>query len=199
MAQVLKEEVKNAIFESAKNQFIKSDYEACSMRKIASGAGVTVGNLYRYFDNKESLYRELIDDVVKEIDGIIRSSSDGLLSFRYSMTKANFPSEFQRDGKMATRVLNDLSETMILLMEHYRAETMILLKTADIVELYDDFSLIQWIADIFEVVFELEHAAYHLAFGIVKGLESIVGLNLSPEDTRVRATELLEFIAKIER
>ncbi len=60
MAQIQKESVRAAIIAAAKTQFIKNGIEASSMRVIASEAGITVGNIYRYFENKEDLADEII-------------------------------------------------------------------------------------------------------------------------------------------
>ena len=53
--QTLKEDVREKIIDSAKNEFLEKGIERASMRDIAAGSGMTVGNLYRYFKNKEEL------------------------------------------------------------------------------------------------------------------------------------------------
>ena len=60
MAQVLKEEVRSRIIASAKKELLKKGYKDASMREIAKGADLTVGNLYRYFDSKEELVNTII-------------------------------------------------------------------------------------------------------------------------------------------
>ncbi len=54
--QVLKEEVRQTILSSARLEFKEKGFKNSSMRNIARGAGVTVGNVYRYFENKEQLF-----------------------------------------------------------------------------------------------------------------------------------------------
>lgn len=61
--QVLKEEVKAAIIKSALQEFLAKGYINSSMRTIAKNADVTVGNLYRYFKNKEALFNEIMNPV----------------------------------------------------------------------------------------------------------------------------------------
>jgi AcrR family transcriptional regulator len=58
--QVLKEEVRQRILKSARREFKKRGFEKASMRSIASTANMTVGNLYRYYKNKEDLYGAII-------------------------------------------------------------------------------------------------------------------------------------------
>ena len=63
--QVLKEVVKNNIKEAAVQCFKDVGYEKASMRDIAKHAGISAGNLYRYFPNKEALFDYVVDPLVK--------------------------------------------------------------------------------------------------------------------------------------
>ena len=65
--QVLKEEVRQRIIKSARKEFKKRGYEKASMRSIASTANMTVGNLYRYYKNKEDLYGAIIGSLFDEL------------------------------------------------------------------------------------------------------------------------------------
>ncbi len=60
MAQVLKEEVARQIQRAALRVFAQRGYRAASMADIAREAGISTGNVYRYFATKEVLF----DDVV---------------------------------------------------------------------------------------------------------------------------------------
>ncbi|WMT38916.1 TetR/AcrR family transcriptional regulator [Paenibacillus sp. D2_2] len=53
--QVLKDELRQAMLKTAQNMFLDLGYEKTFMKDIAVGVGVSVGNLYRYFPNKEAL------------------------------------------------------------------------------------------------------------------------------------------------
>ena len=55
MAQVLKDSLRKAILDAAKEEFLEYGFKDASMRRIAAKANMTVGNLYRYFKNKESI------------------------------------------------------------------------------------------------------------------------------------------------
>ena len=65
--QVLKQEVKQKIKKAAISEFEQNGYQKTSMRSIASSAGVTVGNLYRYFKNKDDLFNVIIQPAFQEI------------------------------------------------------------------------------------------------------------------------------------
>ncbi|MDI9515050.1 MAG: TetR/AcrR family transcriptional regulator [Clostridiaceae bacterium] len=59
--QYLKEEVKEAIRKAALEEFGKKSYSRASMRAIAKNAGITVGNIYRYFSSKDELFNDIMD------------------------------------------------------------------------------------------------------------------------------------------
>lgn len=59
--QYLKDEVRNRIVAAALQEFSEKGYMDASMRRIAAKAEVALGNLYRYFKNKEELFNELIE------------------------------------------------------------------------------------------------------------------------------------------
>lgn len=101
--QVLKDEVKQRILKSSRQEFHKSGFEKTSMRIIASDAKMTVGNLYRYYKNKEDLY-----------GAIIESLCDAIKVF-----KMNLPSEPEKR-------LHSLIENCKKLQKEYRLEWLIL-------------------------------------------------------------------------
>jgi len=54
--QVLKDEIRESICHAALAEFSEKGYEKASMRNIAKRAGITAGNMYRYFKNKDDLF-----------------------------------------------------------------------------------------------------------------------------------------------
>lgn len=59
--QTLKEEIKDRILAAALSEFEQYGYAQSSMRRIASTAGITTGNIYRYFKNKDDLFHALLE------------------------------------------------------------------------------------------------------------------------------------------
>src|ERR1035438_3893318 len=49
-----------AIEEAALRLFIRQGYFGTSIRDIASEAGISIGNIYNYYPNKEALYVSLV-------------------------------------------------------------------------------------------------------------------------------------------
>ena len=69
--QTLKNEVRNNIYKSALIEFSEKGYEKASMRKIADRAKITVGNMYRYFKNKEDLFYSVISPAYQTLTQFI--------------------------------------------------------------------------------------------------------------------------------
>ena len=46
-------------------EFMQYGFEKASIRRIVKKAGTTIGNFYNYFENKEALFSELVDDEYK--------------------------------------------------------------------------------------------------------------------------------------
>lgn len=65
MVQVLKDEVRNRIYEAALNEFYVKDFKNANLRSIANEADVSVGLIYSYFNNKEDLFDEIVKPVIK--------------------------------------------------------------------------------------------------------------------------------------
>ena len=65
--QVLKEKIREKIKKVALDEFEKNGYQKTTMRGIASRANLTVGNLYRYFKNKDDLFDTLLQPAFQEI------------------------------------------------------------------------------------------------------------------------------------
>jgi AcrR family transcriptional regulator len=82
MPQVLKESVRDRLIEAAVEVFARRGYEGAGMGEIAAAAGVSTGNVYRYFPGKRELFdavvppvlvrrfRELLRSRVRALDGV---------------------------------------------------------------------------------------------------------------------------------
>jgi AcrR family transcriptional regulator len=65
--QYLKDEIKDAIIKAALTEFMEKSYQDASMRVIAKSAGITVGNIYRYFTNKDALFNDIMQPVWQNV------------------------------------------------------------------------------------------------------------------------------------
>ncbi len=58
--QTKKEEIRTQICETALKQFAENGFKGTTMAHIAKAAGISVGNIYRYYMNKEDLFYSII-------------------------------------------------------------------------------------------------------------------------------------------
>lgn len=116
--QVLKEELRTAILESAKYEFYIHGFKATSMRTIARKANTTIGNLYNYYRSKEELFDAVIGDLTELLSTFLYNHQDGMEEA--SKSNATF-SEIvtllreQLPEAFAMKIL--LSKEFIILME----------------------------------------------------------------------------------
>ncbi|MBK1809979.1 TetR/AcrR family transcriptional regulator [Clostridium sp. YIM B02505] len=84
--QYLKEEVRLEIMKAALEEFKQNGFEKTSMKNISSNAGVAIGNIYRYFKNKQELFNAIVEPVQSYITTVIfnkflPASSDSSVRF----------------------------------------------------------------------------------------------------------------------
>ncbi len=58
--QYKKDELRDTILAESEKEFLKKGYRNASLRQIAKRSGMTIGNVYHYFDSKEALFNELV-------------------------------------------------------------------------------------------------------------------------------------------
>lgn len=107
MAQVLKDEVKQSIIDSAKEEFLTRGYEAATMRSIAKRANMTVGNLYRYFDSKEEINRQIVEPTLKKLNDIVRDVTKNSFSLETRVFDVRY------DTAKFETVLDDMVEKVV--------------------------------------------------------------------------------------
>ena len=81
MVQVLKDSIRDSIIDAANREILKNGIDKASMRTIAANAHMTVGNVYRYFKNKDELILTIVDTQIsyEEIISIIDLFADKLI------------------------------------------------------------------------------------------------------------------------
>jgi len=80
--QVKKESVYNNIYNSALNEFWTNGYDKATMRNIAKNANITLGNIYRYFPNKSSLFEEIVGDTYNNFLSFLDDHRDIILGLK---------------------------------------------------------------------------------------------------------------------
>lgn len=69
--QVKKAEMRTKIIEVATDEFLKRGYEDSSMRVIAKKSHTTLGNIYHYFPNKESLLEAILMPTIENLEVLL--------------------------------------------------------------------------------------------------------------------------------
>lgn len=111
--QVLKTEIKDAILNSAKKEFLHHDYQRASMRTIAKNAEITVGNLYRYFENKELILETIIAPLQNHLQELLNHKPIDLCS----LSEENIESIIKTEIMSVSSELIGYREEMIILLE----------------------------------------------------------------------------------
>lgn len=74
MAQRLKEDVRARILDAALSAFMAAGYRGARLADIAATAGVSTGNVYRYFEDKDALLRAAVPpEIATELLRVLRT------------------------------------------------------------------------------------------------------------------------------
>ncbi len=115
--QTLKEDVNRRILSAALNEFEQQGYARSSMRRIAAEAGVTAGNIYRYYKGKEELFQALIRPTYLQFMNLVRLIQTEV--DRVFASAGGFPEQME--------LVDDTFDRLITLLEESSKETKILL------------------------------------------------------------------------
>lgn len=98
----ISEEKQNIILEAALTEFAQFGYSEANINKIAERAHVSVGSIYKYFNDKQNLYLAIINYSVETLRTVLNQIMDGNDDFfgtvekiievtqKYSKSKVNF-------------------------------------------------------------------------------------------------------------
>jgi AcrR family transcriptional regulator len=99
---------KETIEDSARELFIKQGFHRTSMRDIARGAEVSLGNLYNYYPTKEAIFESLINGYVTVVD-------DKLRSIFAEIDEPLEPENLRRLGELVGKLVNEHSDFWLLM------------------------------------------------------------------------------------
>jgi AcrR family transcriptional regulator len=118
MARQLNPKLREDILYYAKEIMHEEGFDALSMRKVAQKSDMVVGNVYRYFKNKEALIDEVFSPVVDNLDGFI--------NFRFEEIKDEYPTIKDLQNFIQKRGL-EFSEQFEDTLEKYYYELQIII------------------------------------------------------------------------
>lgn len=59
------------VIDSATKEFAKKGYHDASIGSIADKAGISVGSIYKYFENKQDLFLTIIDESISRVETLL--------------------------------------------------------------------------------------------------------------------------------
>lgn len=129
MAQVLKKEIHDRIFNAGLSIFYEKDFRSAKMKEIADKAGIAVGLVYSYFKNKEQLFDEIVSSVYINFERIAREEerSTGLPSEKYENIAKNYILELIENHKILVILMDkskgtkheNAKESLIKMLENH--------------------------------------------------------------------------------
>ncbi len=152
MAQKLKEETRQAIIDAAREEFLEKGFADASMRSIAEKAGITVGNIYRYFENKEELGKRITAGTSQDIASML----DGLKIGNLSMEPRVFNMTIGQES--LDRMMDELSVKLVALYFNKRSEFNIIINDDSLSE-----QIISWFRDVFSSLIFQQYSAVDLS------------------------------------
>lgn len=167
--QILKTEIRNNILSAARQEFKLKGFQKSTIRSIAKTAEISDGNIYRYFDSKETL----LDDVVKPAhDNIF----DLIVKFRKLKAKDDTISflDFKENiTESISKLFKQHHDEIIIIFECCKGTKYEIIKERiiNIVELF----LIDYIkkSDEFKINRQYKFISFLIAKGFIEGLLSI--------------------------
>ena len=120
-----KNDVKLKIKESATKLFFETKYIDVSMRDVAEKSQMTVGNIYRYYENKEILFDEIVKTSYEKTIKLIKIS-DFIQKFIKPRSRVNEKTLYKN-----TRFRKHLISTITNLMVENSTELYILLNNSE--------------------------------------------------------------------
>lgn len=137
MAQTLKLDYRNKIIKASKEEFLKYGFKDASMRRIAASAGMTVGNLYRYYKNKEDIMNSIVLDTRTAIENTIRNLTTNPVSLEARVYKIKY------DVRYFKKMLDDLADRLVDIYFEGQFEFNILMNDKDLVNYFNT-----WLSDL---------------------------------------------------
>lgn len=102
-------QTRQRLIECGKAEFLEKDYQHASLRKICKAAGVTTGAFYFSFENKEALFRKILEPVIEQYNNMTNMLSE--------LEMENPETSVDNDRKMMEFAYRHKEEVLIL-MEH---------------------------------------------------------------------------------
>lgn len=111
--QYLKKDVEEGILVAAREEFFDKGYKKASIHHIAKQTGISVGNVYRYYANKEALFDATVDPAYKNMIQLIEQNHEEELPGRI----VSLVEVIEILGAMLASILVDYRKEMLILID----------------------------------------------------------------------------------
>lgn len=102
------ERSKRLVLDTALDLFSRQGYRATTIRDIADAAGVSTGNVYHHFSDKEAIFTTLLDE-------LIALSDTRRFPFRRALMSGRFPDNLEELGIAARDSVREFRQHFILI------------------------------------------------------------------------------------
>lgn len=158
------EKSRQLILDSALKLFSHKGYGATSVRDIAEEAGVSKGNVYHHFPDKETIFRALLDRY-------FQAMAQPDFPFNKALANGIFPDNLEEMGRAVRDITNDYREYIALIY-------------VDVVE-FDGTHVRKFYADMAD-----RFSAFIKAHGLEEPLRARLDEGLSPVSAVMLATRI---------
>lgn len=114
--QVLKVSIKESILAAAQRLFLENGFSDVSLRMIARESGITVGNIYRYYESKEKIFSDLVDPVALFLRKALTHEPEPLAD----ITGKDIFSRYSEEFREFSSILLSQKTGLVLLLEKNR-------------------------------------------------------------------------------
>ena len=167
LVQVLKEKVKEKIYQAATEEFYKKGFLKAKMQDIAKKAGISVGLTYSYYHNKEDLFAAIVEPIYQEIIQSLenREASDSKIG-----DPANL---FKEESAFILQLFREKREIFLILIDRSKG-TRFEKAEEQIIKVTKEHIKQQLSSRVNGQMFKIDEAFYHiLANNFIEGLLEI--------------------------
>jgi len=167
LVQVLKENVKEKIYQAAVEEFYKKGFLKAKMQDIAKKAGISVGLTYSYYNNKEDLFAAIVEPIYKEIIQSIENEEK-------RDSKIGDPANlFEQESSFILQLLRQKREIFLILIDRSKGTRFEKAKE-QIIGVTKEHIKRQLSPKVNSQIFKIDEAFYHiLANNFIEGLLEI--------------------------
>ncbi|MBQ1871391.1 MAG: TetR/AcrR family transcriptional regulator [Lachnospiraceae bacterium] len=112
MLQKLTEEKLREILEKGSKEFAEKGFERASMKNIAKSAGISVGVLYKYYENKDDFFDACLEDSLKVLSEKMEEFNSWDITPRDRIERLlHLVLEFSRENPDAVRMYHEITSS----------------------------------------------------------------------------------------